>query len=244
MYEERFYRELVDGGLSAWTVIEEESDLALYTDFFNDEVLAYTKDRIVKIRTSIQTAFELSDTFEGALEPLNITMGMPNIAKQMIRASQKAQVGPMAAVAGGVSQKLAEYLYLEYGFKNIIVENGGDLYIRTSEERHVLIYAGESPLSNKMKLIIKPEKSPLGVCTSSGTVGHSISFGRADAVVVLSKDTFLADAMATSIGNRIKSAEDIETAIDFGKSVEGVVGLVIIIGDKIGMWGDIELKPA
>lgn len=243
MYEERFYRELVDGGLSAWTVIEEESDLAIYTDFFDDGVMEYTQDRIKKIRTSIQTAFQMNKEFEGTLEPLGITMGMPNVAKQMIRATQKAQVGPMAAVAGGVSQKLAEYLYLEYGFKNIIVENGGDLYIRTSEERHVLIYAGESPLSNKLKLIIKPEDSPIGICTSSGTVGHSLSFGKADAVVVLSKDTFLADAMATSIGNKVKSAQDIESAIEFGKSVEGILGLVVIIGDKIGMWGEMEVRP-
>ncbi len=103
------------------------------------------------------------------------------------------------------------------------------------------MYAGDSPLNGKIALKIYPEKTPLGICTSSGTVGHALSFGKADAAVVISKDAFLADAVATAVGNRVKSVSDIEKAMEFASKIEGIEGVLVIIGDSIGAWGDIEI---
>ena len=164
----------------------------------------------------------------------------PYIVERMCDAAQKANVGPMAAVAGAFSELVGLKL-LEHS-KEVIVENGGDLFIKSDSIRKIGIYAGKSPLSGKIALEIKPENTPIGVCTSSGTVGHSLSFGRADAVVIVSKDTFLADAAATATGNMVKDAEDIEKAISFASSINGVIGVLIISGDKMGMWGDIKLS--
>lgn len=96
-------------------------------------------------------------------------------------------------------------------------------------------------MSEKIALKVYPEKTPLGICTSSGTVGHALSFGKADAAVVVSKDAFLADAAATAVGNRVKSVSDIEEAIEFASKIEGIEGVLVIIGDRIGVWGDIEI---
>ena len=83
--------------------------------------------------------------------------------------------------------------------ENLIIENGGDLYIKTKNLRVVSIYAGENKFKDHLKIKISAEDSPIGICTSSGKLGHSLSFGKADAVTILSKDAFLADAVATSV---------------------------------------------
>jgi ApbE superfamily uncharacterized protein (UPF0280 family) len=105
------------------------------------------------------------------------------------------------------------------------------------------IYAGTSPLNMKVGLKIEPALQPVGVCTSSGTIGHSKSLGRADAVCVVSTDCALADAAATAVANRVGSRSEVEKAIEFGKQIHGILGLVVIAGDRIGLWGDIELVP-
>jgi ApbE superfamily uncharacterized protein (UPF0280 family) len=123
----------------------------------------------------------------------------------------------------------------------VIVENGGDIYLATSKGRTIGIYAGNSPLSFKIGITISPEETPLGICTSSGTVGHSLSFGKADAVCILSKSAALADAAATAVGNLIREKNDIGLGLERGKEIEGVLGTLIIVGDKMGVWGNIKL---
>ena len=92
-------------------------------------------------------------------------------------------------------------------------------------------------------LRIPGSNRPIAICTSSGTVGHSLSLGCADAVCVISESCPLADAAATSIGNRIGGKKDIQTAIDFGKSIEGIVGMVVVVEDELGLWGELEIVP-
>jgi hypothetical protein len=123
----------------------------------------------------------------------------------------------------------------------VIVENGGDICLAGSKERTVGIYAGSSPLSLKIGVAVDPEETPLGICTSSGTVGHSVSFGKADAVCVVSKSATLADAAATGIGNIVQGQEDIGRGLERGKEIEGVSGVLIIVGEKMGAWGKMRL---
>jgi ApbE superfamily uncharacterized protein (UPF0280 family) len=124
----------------------------------------------------------------------------------------------------------------------IIVENGGDIFLKASSKRTVAIYAGDSIFTQQIAMEIEPEETPLGICTSSGTVGHSLSFGKADAVVIYSPSAILADAAATAACNLVKNHSDIEKAIDFARSINGVRGVAIIFGDKLGIWGKIRLK--
>jgi len=162
-----------------------------------------------------------------------------SIIKDMRQAAQKCGVGPMAAVAGAIAQYVGQDL--SKLSREIIVENGGDIYIKSNKERIIGVYAGDSPLSGKIGIRIKPEDCPLGVCTSSGKIGHSLSFGRADAVVIISKSAVLADAAATAIGNMVKKVEDIQRGVNTAKNIEGVSGVLVIMEDKLGAWGNIEL---
>src|SRR4030066_2025268 len=125
----------------------------------------------------------------------------------------------------------------------IVVENGGDIFMKISRTRLIGVYAGGSSFTGKIALEISPEETPLGACTSSGTVGHSFRFGTADAVIVLSRSPALADAAATAIGNRVKTAEDIDVAIKQAQAINGLAGIVVIKDDKIGMWGNVKLVP-
>ena len=159
----------------------------------------------------------------------------------MVDAGEKAGVGPMAAVAGAIAEHVGSGLL--HKCREVIVENGGDIFLKTERPVVVGLFAGESPLSFKLGIRIKPEAFPVSVCTSSGTVGHSTSFGKADAVSVQARSCSLADAAATAIGNRVGSKKNIQEAIGFGRTITGVTGLVVIIGDEMAAWGDLEIVP-
>jgi hypothetical protein len=160
----------------------------------------------------------------------------------MALAGKEIDIGPMAAVAGAIAECVGKEL-LRFS-PEIIVENGGDIFLKSSKRRRVGIYAGQSPLTGKLALEIQPQETPLGICTSSGTVGHSLSLGKADAVVVLSPSTPLADAAATAIGNAIEEASDIAGAIELAQRIKGLKGVMIIKGDKVGLWGKIKVIPS
>ncbi len=196
--------------------------------------------RIVDTYRHFIEAHILSDpAFATALSPLRLHSPAHEIIRKMCDESKKAGVGPMASVAGAIAEFTGKDL--KAFSDEVIVENGGDIYIDVKGNLTIGIYAGNSPLSMKLGLKFTSIREPFSVCTSSGTVGHSLSMGTADAVCVVSESSLLADAAATSIGNHVKSDQDINAGIDFGKTIDGVKGIVIITGDKIGMWGEINI---
>lgn len=148
----------------------------------------------------------------------------------------------MASVAGAIAQYVA--LAVKHLSPSIIIENGGDCYMDTDEETRVGIYAGaHSPFTGRMALRFPPERFPFGICTSSGTIGHSLSFGKADAITVVAKDAALADAAATALGNLVREPRDIPKALEKANLIEALEGVLIIAKDKMGVWGNLELIP-
>ena len=145
----------------------------------------------------------------------------------------------MAAVAGAVAECVGKEL-LNFS-REVIVENGGDIFLKNIKRRVVGIYTGKAAFAERIALRIEPRETPLGICTSSGTVGHSLSFGRADAAIVLSPSTPLADAAATAIGNLVQEADDVYRGIELAKGVEGLKGVVVVKDDKMALWGEINL---
>ena len=237
MHEPRTYRNLVKtDDLVKFEVIVKETDLLVRAE---RELSKETRESVLKYRHQLETYIAMNPQFQRSLIPLQNDPGVPEIIQEMIHSSQLANVGPMAAVAGAIAELVSKDL-LKLS-KEVIVENGGDIYLAMTKERIIGIYAGNSPLNLKVGIIIRPEESPLGVCTSSGTVGHSLSFGKADAVCILSKSAALADATATAVGNVVQGEKDIELGLERGKNIEGVLGILIIIGEKMGVWGNVKL---
>ncbi len=194
---------------------------------------------IKKYRQQVEEYIRRQPVFLHSLVPVEPLENAPEIVCHMCRASQAAGVGPMAAIAGAVSMYVSDDLKPLSG--ELVIENGGDLYLAGTRQRVVGIFAGNSPLSNKIGLELHPEQLPISVCTSSGTVGHSLSFGLADAAVILSKDACLADATATAIGNVVQTAADIEPALKKAQTIKGISGALIIVGESMGAWGSVKL---
>ena len=193
-------------------------------------------------RSDLESYIKSHPIFLTTLKPFEVEQDAPSIVKEMADATREVGVGPMAAVAGAIAERVGKEL-LPYS-DEVIVENGGDIFLKTSKERFIGVYAGKSKFTKKITFSIRPDETPLGVCTSSGTVGHSLSFGYADAVIVFSPSTSLADAAATAIGNMVRIAEDIPEALEFAQSVNGLRGVAIIKGDNMGLWGQIRLAAA
>ncbi|HCJ57222.1 UPF0280 family protein [Lutispora sp.] len=240
MYEERFYREIMKSrDLLCFNVTEGESDLQI---FAKDNLEKETRRALIKCRSQLHEYIRKNPHFLTSLDSIKPQKNSPEIVKQMCRAAESAKVGPMAAVAGAVSKYVG--LSLLKHTEEIIIENGGDIFLKTRIDRRISIYAGSSPFSNKIALLIPGSDEELGICTSSGTVGHSLSFGKADAAVILARDAVLADAAATAAGNAVKDQKDIEKGIETAMSIPGVEGVLIIVGDKMGAFGNINLiKP-
>ena len=237
MYQERFYRnQMLSKNFIQFNVTEQESDLQIMS---KTNLKVQASELIKKYRRELKDYIKTDPSFLESLTPIIPKENAPEIIRHMCLVASLTNVGPMAAVAGAISEYVGMEL-LNYT-NEIILENGGDIFLSSKITKNVLIYAGASPFSNKIALEIPGNYKPIGICTSSGTFGHSLSFGKADAVVVLAEDTLLADAAATSICNMIKTSDDIESGISFGKSINGIQGILIIIGNKMGAWGEINL---
>ena len=239
-YIERTYRNCMKAqDLVYFKVSEKESDL--YTGALR-ELSEITLISLKKHRKSIIDYISHDPLFKTSLTPLPVINSMAPIVRDMTEASSIAGVGPMASVAGAIAEYVARDL-LPYS-EELIIENGGDIFITGKKERKVGIFAGNSPLSGKISIVLSGKSLPMAAATSSGTVGPSLSFGKADAVVVLSSSGSMSDAAATAIGNIVKGPEDFDRAIEFAEHISAVSGVVIICGDKICLWGNIKISPS
>ncbi len=241
-YTRRSYRRLVEGsGLCSCQVQIRDTDLHIQTD---RPATALARELTLRYRLQIERYIQLLPVFAEALLPLPEDPLAPPIIRAMLAAGQAAGVGPMAAVAGAIAEYVGLGLLRE-GCREVVVENGGDIFLHRHCDSTVAVFAGESPLSLRFGLRLQSRAMPLAVCTSSGTVGHSLSFGRADSVTVVAPSTPLADAVATRLGNEFgppsTTAGRIAVVLEMGRAIPGVSGVVVVCGDKMGAVGEVEL---
>jgi len=233
------YRTIINcGDLTPFRVKVEESNLLIMAQR-NLEKLA--EDILIKIRQELKSYIRKHPEFMYSFSPIKVEENAPYIVRLMAESSAPAGVGPMASVAGAIAEIVGKELKRESD--EVIVENGGDIFISTAKERKVLIFAGQSPLSEKLALAIPP--GTCGVATSSGKIGHSISTGKADAATVVARSAAVADAFATALGNRVKSKEDIESALEWISQLAGpnhITGAVVIMDKYAGFWGNIKVE--
>ncbi|MFZ5642159.1 MAG: UPF0280 family protein [Bacillota bacterium] len=229
--------------LAHFRVVVKETDLdvGIRKERFSPEVIALTEGLAVKYRRQLEKYISEDPVFLKTLVPHEVKASAPDIAVAMAEAARAAGVGPMAAVAGAFSEAIGKDL-LKYS-RDILVENGGDIFLKTKRIRRIGIFAGNSPLSYRVAVEIRPEETPAGICTSSGSVGHSLSYGCADAVVILSKSAPLADAVATATGNMVRYGSDLEPAVDFALSIPGVTGALAILDKLMAVKGKVKLVP-
>lgn len=244
IYVDRDYRQRFDSSLEMYLLSVKETDLAIYLPkgIWNEQLAEKTERFIRQKRRELEEYIKLDPSFAATHDPYLLDPSIaPPIALAMARAGNMAGVGPMAAVAGAFSYAVGQFL-LPYTTE-VVVENGGDIFIAGSQDRIIGVFAGKSPFSHKVGIKICKKSMPLGVCTSSGTVGPSFSYGKADAVVILSQDVLLADAVATAAANVVQAEDDLEKSIEIAKNIRGVKGILAIKDKQMAAWGEIELVP-
>jgi uncharacterized protein len=237
---DRTYRRLTSiCNYSQFTVKISETDLFILADSDLSDLACRSA---MRCRVQIEEYIRIHPEFRTSLVPVSGDKLAPDIVKDMLTASDRSGVGPMASVAGAIAEHVGKDLLKASA--NVMVENGGDIYLNVADPVLIGIFAGDSPLTGRIALSIEAKETPVGICTSSGTVGHSLSFGIADAVCIKSKSTALADAAATSVGNLIKKKSDIKKGLERAMSIPGIQGVLIITGDTMAVQGNMELRRA
>ncbi len=242
-YSKRLYRQgLCPSGMKAFTVTVKDTDLWIAVDeqAVTPDLAAEIEQFIWNERRLLEQYIQEDPLFGKTLDPYLVSQQAPPIALEMVRAGNLARVGPMAAVAGAFAQRVG--LEVLRRSQQVIVENGGDIFLRCDKSLSIGVFAGDSPFSQRVALRIKPREAPRGVCTSSGRVGPSYSRGQADAAVILARDTLLADAVATATANRVQSDQGLDQALELAREIQGVEGVLIIQEDRLAAWGDIQLE--
>ncbi|SHN57869.1 UPF0280 family protein [Desulfitobacterium chlororespirans] len=227
--------------LKTFTLHVKETHLRISVDreSCTESFKSNSHDSLLRLRSDIEKYIKAHHNFRSSFKPLNIPANAPPIVRCMGDAARAANVGPMAAVAGAIAEALGEEL--SKFAKEIIIENGGDLYIQTSRRRVIGIFASRTKFSYQIGLEIPENSSPLGLCTSSGTIGSSISLGQADAVVIQAGTASLADAVATATANKVQTPEDLRPALEFANKIPGVTGVLAIKGSALAAWGNLKL---
>ncbi len=244
-YERRTYRtQFNTNRFTGFEVKYLETDLWIGIDpaSFREEMKEIALQKMKELRIRLDEYIVSEPVFKKTLKPFQPSEIAPEEAVEMAKAAEKAGIGPMSAVAGLFAREVGEAILQNFLVEELVIENGGDIYVLLKNELVLSVFAGESPLSERIGLVVPPDKSKLGICTSSGTVGPSLSFGKADAVMVICEDVLLADAFATAFGNRVKSPNDVEKAINHSEKYPEILSMLIICEDKIGIRGDFEIR--
>ena len=219
-----------------WRILYKYSDILISCD---KDVNLKLKKLIEEIYVILESHIRENPFFQKSLSPLKSKPGYPPIIKKMYEKTALFNVGPMAAVAGAVCDFLA--LGLNKYCRCLVIENGGDVFLKSDKDIDVGVYLKNKYFTDKIFLRIKTGDMPCGLCSSSGSFGHSLSLGKSDLVTVMAGSTISADGAATSVANNINSFKDISKTINYYKTTKDIKGILIVKDDKLGVWGKVEL---
>ena len=193
---------------------------------------------IVRQRRILEDHINRHPDFRDSFEPVELRSDAPEVAQRMARAGRLVGVGPMAAVAGAMAQRAAEAA-LEAGASEVIVDNGGDIYLRVVAPALIGLGTGTAELADRLAFSLQTDDTPVAICSSSGQMGHSKSLGKCNLAAVVARDAALADAAATQAANLVTTVEDVDSALERIAGIEGVDGVMIVQDDNVGLAGDL-----
>jgi uncharacterized protein len=244
-YEQRKYRKLMDNKrFRSFVVKHLETNLwiGISPESFTPELPSFCKKNIIHHRKELDDFIRTDEMFRTSLVPLPFNNQAPEIAKEMYISGQNSDIGPMASVAGAFADTLGHEILKLYSPKELIIENGGDIFVYAENDLKVAIFAGHSPLSEKIGILVPKEITPVGICTSSATVGPSLSFGVSDATMIVCKKAASADGYATRFGNMIHSENDIQQVLEKIRQVPDIISAIIVCKEKFGITGKLKLE--
>ncbi len=244
-FEPRFYRNNMNRErFRFFNIIKKETDLWIGVSHINyqKEIEDFTENQVNFYRSCIENHILENPDFLNSMSPISAIDEAPEIIKLMLYASSAASVGPMAAVAGALSEMIGKDILKKFNPEELIVENGGDIFLSIKNKILIQFYAGKNKNFDKLGISIPSEGKYLGICTSSGNYGHALSFGKADSVTVICESAAYADAWATAICNNILEKEDIHIQLEKFRKNKEILSLIAVKDDKMGISGNIKLE--
>ena len=233
---EKFYRKLIEEkGLVKFEVKVEETDMLILAE---KNLKKEIEEEVKYQRNILKSYIKSHPEFLHSFSPVEVE-SEEKIIKLMSESSKLTSTGPMASVAGAMAEIVGKK-FLKYS-RSIFIENGGDIFAKFDKDFTIGIYAGKSPFSMKIGIKMKKSEFPYGIGTSSGKIGHSFSYGDADAVSVISKSSAFSDGAATYFGNIVKGKIDEKKIEEELKKFPFIEGILIIREEKLFIWGNIEL---
>ena len=235
----RSYRDTItpQHGEVTFQVVLEQTDLFVTAE---SDLAEPMLDLVRCLRGELKSFMLLTPGFRESLRPVPAPANAPLVAREMAKAADLVNVGPMAAVAGTFAQLVADHFARVS--PNIIVENGGDIFIHSTRER-VVALLGDPESGARLGLRLKKGDFPVSLCASSATIGPSLSLGQGELVVVRSKSGAFADAAATALANLINSGDDLDLVLKTARQMAplGLEGVFAQAGGKLAVWGKMEL---
>ncbi len=218
-----------------WTRKHFEHKETIVTILCEEKYILIGEDRLMQCRKILEDYIRKYPQFGTTHKPYEPIREADELILRMCSESARARVGPMASVAGTFALESLTAM-LEAGAEEAVVDNGGDIALQIREPVTISIYAGNSQIRD-LAFVIEPGDKPLGICTSSGTVGHSFSYGKADAAIVISHNVTLADAVATALGNRVHTKTDFKECFQFLEKLNEIKGAMVIVQNEVALWG-------
>lgn len=224
---------------------EKESDISIISD--SKRAILKAKESFYFHRRNLERYIAKDKDFLNSFSPIRVKTEF-QIINIMAEVTEICDVGPMASVAGTLADLMCNSMKFQNADKKFdfspckiaLVENGGEISIDSEKPITVALYAGENELNLNIGFLIRKEDCPIGIGTSSATIGHAISLGQADTATIFAKNAALADAAATKIGNLVKG-KDVEKSINIGldaiDDIDGVIGAFISRENKVGKTG-------
>ncbi|MBD3264200.1 MAG: UPF0280 family protein [Candidatus Omnitrophica bacterium] len=236
MYEPRLYRDIAKEGFSL-EIAYKESDILIVSSAEIEYKEAY--NLLIKYYGIVEKYAKDRPDFLNSLSPLKEDSRASSIAKDMIFYSGLAGTGPFSAVAGAISFYVGRELLSSVD--EIILENGGDIFIKTKKARRIGVYLGENSSFPQLGLEIQPRNGDFGIASSSSLLGHSLGFGQAELVTVIGKNSMVADAFATAFSNKVKDDRSVDFVLKEARKNDYLDGLMIVFKGQLYIWGDIAL---
>ena len=223
--------------MSGFTRAKLEIDETAVTIAAEAGYISRALDAILRTREDVQRQISTDPFFLTTFEPYDCDCVTSDTIQRMCDASRAVGVGPMATVAGTIAQAGLEAM-VAAGCKHGWIDNGGDVALLIDRPVTIEIFC-EPRAHRAFALRIDPLGEVLGVCASSGRVGHSISLGESDVAVAVADSAVLADAMATALGNNVRSDTSLDRCFNPFKHVKGFGGGLVMLDGDVGMWGNI-----
>jgi ApbE superfamily uncharacterized protein (UPF0280 family) len=216
-----------------------ESNLLILSDL--NEGIDIAIKSINENRKQLKSYLELNPSYRLSLSPIEVDeKSQPRVVSLAASSAMIANVGPMAAIPGTLADLAVESM-IKHGCSVSVVENGGEISAVSNVPLVVAIYAGQTSVSG-LGFLLEEHDFPIGIATSSASVSHALSFGEADAAVVVSSSASLADAAATRVCNAVKGDDAIiaiEAGLRTAKSIFGIKGALIVLRSHVGIVGNL-----